>query len=85
MKKEQDSDETLDAIGLFCPAPVHLMAEKIKEMKSGQILKVIADDPDSIHDIPGWCKLRGHKMLNFKSEGGIYKFYIRREVKQKRL
>ncbi len=78
--EEIRKDETLDCFGLMCPVPVHLAIKKIKEMKVGQILEVIADDTDSIQDIPGWCKSSGHKLIKFKNEEGMYKFYIRKEV-----
>ncbi|NOX97213.1 MAG: sulfurtransferase TusA family protein [Nitrospirae bacterium] len=75
-------DETLDCFGLICPVPVHLTAKKIKQFQVGQVLVVIADDPDSLQDIPAWCKSSGHKLLRFEPEGNIYKFYIRKEAEQ---
>lgn len=39
----------------------------------------IADDPDSLQDLPAWCKSSGHKLLRFQREGESYKFYIRKE------
>ena len=38
------ADVQVDCVGLFCPMPIVNTAKKIKEMKSGQVLEVIADD-----------------------------------------
>lgn len=79
MMQEIRSDEILDTYGLMCPAPVHLAAKRMKELKVGQILEVIADDRDTLQDIPAWCKSSGNKLLKFEEVGGVYKFYIRKE------
>jgi TusA-related sulfurtransferase len=77
--EEINSDEILDAYGLMCPVPVHLTAKKMKELKLGQILQIIADDRDTLEDIPAWCKSSGNKLLKFEVDSGVYKFYIRKE------
>jgi len=38
------ADETLDCVGLYCPMPIVKTAKKIKEIKVGDVLEVIADD-----------------------------------------
>ncbi len=80
MMEEMKKDETVDCFGLICPVPVHLTAKKMKQLQMGQVLEVIADDPDSLQDIPSWCKSSGHKLLKFEQEGDFYKFYIRKEA-----
>ncbi|MEK9149242.1 MAG: sulfurtransferase TusA family protein [Candidatus Desantisbacteria bacterium] len=72
-------DATLDTIGLYCPLPVMLATEKIKELAKGQILEVLADDPDSLEDIPHWCKTTGNKFLKVEKNEGNYRFYMRKE------
>ncbi|MEM4233298.1 MAG: sulfurtransferase TusA family protein, partial [Thermoplasmata archaeon] len=39
-----DKDATLDARGLMCPMPIVQLAKKVKELKSGQVLELVADD-----------------------------------------
>lgn len=77
---EIKKDETLDAFGLMCPVPVHLTIKKMKELKMGQVLEIIADDRDTLQDIPTWCKSSGNRLLKFEEEKGVYKFYIRKEA-----
>ena len=38
------ADATLDCIGLYCPMPIAHTSHKLKEMKAGQVLEILADD-----------------------------------------
>jgi len=42
----------IDAIGLYCPVPARLTRLAILRMAPGQVLEVLADDPDAKLDIP---------------------------------
>ncbi|OIP36764.1 hypothetical protein AUJ95_09070 [Candidatus Desantisbacteria bacterium CG2_30_40_21] len=70
---------TLDAVGLYCPVPVMLTTEKMKELKKGDTLEILTDDPDSLEDIPNWCKIADHRFLKIARENGIYRFYLQKE------
>src|SRR4030042_523175 len=37
-----EKDATLDARGLMCPMPIVHLAKKVKELKSGQVLELLA-------------------------------------------
>jgi len=56
-------DSELDSTGLLCPLPVLKIRKKLKEMQKGDILRVIADDPAAIVDIPHYCHESGDKIL----------------------
>jgi tRNA 2-thiouridine synthesizing protein A len=58
------STHELDARRLLCPLPVIKTQNKIKELTSGDILKVVCTDPGTLHDIPAWCKVHGHKIIS---------------------
>jgi tRNA 2-thiouridine synthesizing protein A len=70
-------DATLDAKGLMCPMPIVHLAKKVKEMKSGQILELLADDVGAKEDVPAWCSRTGHQLVGTEEEGKILKFYIK--------
>lgn len=70
-------DATLDAKGLMCPMPIVQLAKKAKELKSGQVLELLADDVGAKEDVPAWCSRTGHQLLGTETEGKILKFYIR--------
>jgi len=67
-------DFELDSTGLLCPLPVLKIRKKLKEMQKGDILRVMADDPAAIVDIPHYCHESGDKILrqDISDEEQIY-------------
>ncbi|MGZ8916400.1 MAG: sulfurtransferase TusA family protein [Methylobacter sp.] len=55
--------ENLNARRLLCPLPVIRTQDKIKQMQTGDQLEVICTDPGVMQDIPAWCRINGHKVL----------------------
>jgi TusA-related sulfurtransferase len=72
------ADDTLDCIGLYCPMPIHNTANKLKELKVGQVLEVLADDEGIKEDMPAWCRVTGNEFLGIEDEKGQYKVYIKK-------
>ncbi len=73
-----DADVVLDAIGLYCPVPVMLTAEKIATMRPGEVLEVHADDRVVLLDMPAWCLSTGHTYLGSLEETEHWRLYVRR-------
>jgi TusA-related sulfurtransferase len=70
-------DEVLDVQGEICPYPDIKTRKKLKQMKPGQILKVIVDYPLSVERIPRNVKAEGHKVLKIERiNGPIHEIYI---------
>ncbi|SEN60984.1 sulfurtransferase TusA [Halomonas caseinilytica] len=67
----------LDTTGLYCPEPIMLMHNKVRDMKSGEVLKVIASDPATTRDVPKFCGFLGHELLHQREEDGHYLYFIR--------
>ena len=42
----------LDVLGKRCPMPVQRTRKALKTANKGSVIHLLADDPDSIHDIP---------------------------------
>jgi tRNA 2-thiouridine synthesizing protein A len=59
----------LDARNLLCPLPVIRTQNKIKELINGDHLDVFATDPGVLHDIPAWCRIHGHSVLESTQQG----------------
>lgn len=59
----------LDTKNLLCPIPVIRTQNRIKELLDGDQLVVVATDPGTLHDIPAWCRINGHKVIETKQEG----------------
>lgn len=73
------ANEVLDCKGLMCPMPIVKLAKKMKEMKVGDVLELVADDIGSKEDVPAWCKRTGNELLETKEEGGVFRFFIRKK------
>ena len=57
------SHHTLDARNTLCPMPVIKTQNRIAELAVGDILQVICTDPGALNDIPAWCRINGHKVI----------------------
>lgn len=71
-------DKNLDTTGLRCPEPIMLVRKTIREMDSGQILYIIADDPATIRDIPGFCRHMDHQLIDAKIEVVPFQYWIKK-------
>ncbi|MCK5830739.1 MAG: sulfurtransferase TusA family protein [Methylococcales bacterium] len=60
--------ETLNAKRLLCPLPVIRTQDKVKTMNKGDVLEVVCTDPGVLQDIPAWCRINGHQLLETLSE-----------------
>jgi len=60
--------DQLNTRNLLCPMPVIRTQDRIAEMAEGEILEVVATDPGVKNDIPAWCRINGHKVLDIRDE-----------------
>ena len=73
------ADQTLDCVGLYCPMPIVKTAQRIKELKTGEVLEVIADDKGIKQDMPAWCETTGNECLGIEDSGKEIKVYVRKK------
>ena len=71
-------DQVLDASGLLCPMPIVKTTKAIKELQSGQILKVIATDAGYPPDIEAWSPQTGNPVLNSIAEDGKFVVFLQK-------
>ena len=62
------SEHSLDARNLLCPLPVIRLQNTAKTLADGDILKVICTDPGALNDIPAWCRINGHSVLETQKD-----------------
>lgn len=74
-------DHYLDARGLLCPLPVLKAAKRLRAMAPGEVLRMEADDPAAIVDVPHFCKEQGHALLEASEDGGVQTYRIERAQK----
>lgn len=55
---------TLNARRLLCPMPVIRTQEAVKKLTTGEILEIIGTDSGILQDIPAWCRINGHAVLD---------------------
>ncbi len=68
----------LDARRLLCPMPVIRTQDRVKQLQIGDVLSVTCTDPGVMQDIPAWCRINGHKVLETQSDD--YQYIIILEV-----
>ena len=74
-------DKTLDALGLRCPEPVMMVRKTVRHMEDGQTLLIIADDPATTRDIPGFCRFMDHQLLAQDTGQTPYRYLVKKEAK----
>ena len=70
--------EELDARGLRCPLPVLKARKRLKSLDAGSQLRVIADDPAAVIDVPHFCAEQGHTLESQAEENDALVFVIRK-------
>lgn len=68
-----------DASGLMCPEPVMMLHGKVRDMKGGETLEVVATDPSTQRDIPKFCQFLGHELILAEERGDQFVFRIRKK------
>ncbi|MGK2946171.1 MAG: sulfurtransferase TusA [Candidatus Malihini olakiniferum] len=71
-------DKTLDAQRLRCPEPVMMVRKTMRQMETGKTLLILADDPATTHDIPGFCVYMEHELLAQDTASLPYRYLLRK-------
>ena len=62
------SRHILDARNLLCPMPVIRTQDRVKALNTDDILEVRCTDPGALNDIPAWCRIHGHRVVETKED-----------------
>lgn len=73
-----DFDAELDATGLLCPLPVLKARKRLAALGPGAVLRMLADDPAAIIDVPHFCAEQGHELLQADTSASPQVYLIRR-------
>ncbi len=77
-----EPDHLLDATGLFCPEPVMLLHNRIRDIAAGETLRILATDPSTQRDIPKFCRFLGHELLEQEETEGRFSYLVRKGSKE---
>jgi tRNA 2-thiouridine synthesizing protein A len=68
----------LDARRLLCPMPVIRLQDCLAKQVSGARVRVTCTDPGTMSDIPTWCRINGHRVLENKQQHHEYIFLVQK-------
>ena len=70
------ANRRLDLLGFLCPIPVHETRRAVEASEEGDVLEVVCDDPEPLHDIPALCDRMGIILERVVERSGEYTFVI---------
>jgi len=62
----------LDCRRLLCPMPVIRVQNRVDELAPGTRLEAVCTDPGALYDIPAWCRINGHRVIETRQTDGEY-------------
>ncbi len=74
-----DFDKELDARGLKCPLPILRTKKGLSDIRSGQVLKIVATDPGSVRDFQAFARQTGHQLLAHAELGAEFTFFLKKK------
>ena len=75
---KEKADRTLDCLGLYCPEPVFKTRMELDELKVGETLEVLADDPAAESDIKTLVKNLEQELVSVAKKGNEVHIVIRK-------
>ena len=73
-----DANKEIDTRGLNCPLPILKAKKALAEMRTGEVLKVVATDPMSTRDFQAFARQTGNELLEQSQDEAEYTHYLRR-------
>lgn len=73
-----DFTKELDASGLNCPMPILRAKKALKELNSGDVLRIIATDPGSVKDFEAFAKQTGNELLESSEDGDSFIYRLKK-------
>jgi tRNA 2-thiouridine synthesizing protein A len=72
-------DLVIDVKGLICPLPLLRTKQALGDMRSGQVLKVVATDDNTKMSFTSYLKNSGDELLKMEEHGEEIHHYIRKK------
>ncbi len=71
-------DHELDARGLNCPLPILRAKKTLNTMAGGEVLKIMATDPDPVRDFEAFAKQTGNLLLESVEDNSEFHFLLQK-------
>jgi TusA-related sulfurtransferase len=74
------ADVQMDLVGTDCSTLTPIIAARMRQLPSGQILEVISDDPTARSGLASWSRLTGNSLVAIVEDGsGRTHYYLQRK------
>ena len=73
-----NAQKELDTRGLNCPLPILKAKKALADMRSGEVLKVLATDPGSMRDFQAFARQTGNELVEQESSNDEFIHFLRR-------
>ena len=68
--------QDLDATGLLCPLPVLKLRKRLSALSPGDRIRLSADDPAAVIDVPHFCAEAGHLLVETQEIGAVQIYVV---------
>ena len=58
--------------------PLFMTRQALDDVKKGEIVEILADDPASKKDITEWAERMGHEVVSVEEVDGVFRFLIKK-------
>ena len=72
-------DKDLDVRGLNCPLPILRAKKALADLKSGQVLRVLATDPGAVKDFQAFARQTGNQLVSHAEEDNVFTFFMKKK------
>ncbi|HTY24355.1 MAG TPA: sulfurtransferase TusA family protein [Desulfomonilaceae bacterium] len=69
----------VDARGSACPGPLLEAKKGIGQVKVGEVLEILSNDPGTKRDIPAWAQKVGHEYQGAIEADGYDRIFVTRK------
>jgi tRNA 2-thiouridine synthesizing protein A len=74
--------EVLDVRGKTCPIPLLLTKRKLESMRTGDLLEVLGDFPQTMENIQRLVERTGNQMIKVEESRGEFSILIRKNTSE---
>ena len=71
-------NKTLDCLGLYCPEPVFRTRMELDDIRIGEVLEVLADDPAAEADIQSLVKRLEQEIVDVSKDRNTVRISIKK-------
>ncbi len=73
-----EAAKEIDTRGMNCPLPILKAKKALADLRSGEVLKVVATDPGSTRDFQAFARQTGNELVEQSEADGEFVHYLRR-------